>query len=279
MAENSKIQWTHHTFNPWREPLKWNRDAAAAGERRRVFCASLADVSKERSELAQSRMRLFQLIAQTPHLDWLLLTKRPEVALENWPLFAGYWAGACGDEAIVGRVAQNYVIPNVWLGVSVEDQAAADTRIPLLLQTPAKVRFLSVEPLLGPIDLPLCFHEADDPNQHDHSECAPIPDWVIVGGESGHQARPCQIEWIRSLVAQCKSAGVACFVKQLGAQPIERSDQRLCMSWPDPETRFQKGLPMPELHGVPVLLGDNKGGNESEWPADLRIRQFPTVAL
>ncbi len=198
----------------WRQPLKWEREAAQQleswkravqesrseydcvepYERPRVFCASLADVFEDRPELVAPRERLWALIASTPHLDWLLLTKRPEVALENWPLFAGYWASACGDEATVSRVAQSYVIPNVWLGVSVEDQAAADTRIPLLLQTPAKVRFLSVEPMLGPVDLTrlrlpggyvlnALTGERRDP-VGDNFVAGPRVDWVIIGGES-----------------------------------------------------------------------------------------------
>lgn len=203
----------------WRQPLKWDREARAAGERRRVFCASLADVFEERPELIVPRQRLFQLIGRTPNLDWLLLTKRPEVAVENWPLWAGYWASS-RDAETIQKVGETFILPNVWLGVSVEDQARADERIPLLLQVPAAVRFLSVEPLLGPIDLSECLGL--------NVRCSPFPDssgnvdipsgsfvdWVIVGGESGHDARPCRVEWVRSIVDQCRAAGAPCFVKQ-----------------------------------------------------------------
>lgn len=144
----------------WRLPLKWDRQAAKAGERRRVFCASLADVFEDRPELVSPRQRLFRLIGDTPYLDWLLLTKRPENVLrmthDEWcPPVPGHVSQNAGD-------GHSWKWPsNVWLGVSVEDQQRADERIPILLQTPAAVRFLSCEPLLGPLDLigspdPLC---------------------------------------------------------------------------------------------------------------------------
>lgn len=274
MGQQTGIEWCSHTFNPWRgctkvspgcthcyaetlskrnpkvlgewgpdgtrviasesmwkQPLKWDRAAEQAGERRRVFCASLADVFEDRKELNGPRERLFFLIEQTPHLDWLLLTKRPD--------FAHYWM--CEHYATPSN------LPNIWMGVSVEDQERANERIPELLRIPAAVRFLSVEPLLAPVDLTAraCF----------------AFDWVIIGGESGPGARPCHTEWIRSIRDQCRGAGVACFVKQLGSNsqnwvlpgvaPIV-VDDRHC-------TKFR----------------DKKGGNWSEWPEDLRVREFP----
>lgn len=125
------------TESYWRQPLKWNREAEKAGKRRRVFCASLADVFERRSELEQPRGGLFRLIAETPYLDWLLLTKRPENVnyLSPWGSEAWPWPS------------------NIWLGTSVENQEQADKRIPELLKVPARVRFLSCEPLLGPVDL------------------------------------------------------------------------------------------------------------------------------
>ena len=311
MAENSKIEWTHHTFNPWRGcekvspgcshcyaetlslrnpktlgvwgrggtrviaaesywrlPLKWDRDAAAAGERRRVFCASLADVFEGRPELARPRARLWNLIEVTPHLDWLLLTKRPENFHAMLP-----WLNGRRD-----------VQPNVWLGVSVEDQRRADERIPLLLRTPARVRFLSCEPLLGPVDLAAtgwwrcrgCGGVGTPENEVGMGRCGGCGreleardevgvDWVIVGGESGPGARPMRAEWARSLVRQCRDAGVACFVKQLGAGPVA-----------DPPA--ESGRHLRGDLGVRVLrLRDRKGGDPAEWPEDLRVRQFPEV--
>jgi protein gp37 len=123
----------------WRKPLAWNRAAAEAGQRRKVFCASLADVFEDRPDLHAPRQRLGELIAQTPNLDWLLLTKRPENL----------------DRLIVADRLWDHDNPLsiVWLGVSVEDQRYAEERIPLLLGVPASVRFLSCEPLLEALDL------------------------------------------------------------------------------------------------------------------------------
>lgn len=149
----------------------------------------------------------------------------------------------------------------MWLGVSVENQAAADERIPLLLQTPAAIRFLSCEPLLGPINL------AAPLRLSTHAECKIpgegwlcIPDnatghlsWVICGGESGRNARPFDVAWARSIIGQCRAAGVAPFVKQLGAWPFEG----------DPNLQ--------------IFLRDSHGGDMEEWPEDLRIREFPAT--
>lgn len=301
MAE-TKIEWCDYTFNPWtgctkvspgcancyaepiaqrfslgswgpsgvrkiasesywEQPFRWNRAAAKAGERRKVFCASMADVFEERPELREPRLRMFSIIGKTRHLDWLLLTKRPHFAFEHWPLFAGYWAGVMPKEywqeiSDGGRPTPTEM-PNVWLGVSVEDQKRADERIPLLLQTPASLRFASVEPLLGPVNLRMLGGL----------------DWVIVGGESGPKARPCNVEWIRSIIRQCEAANVACFVKQLGSRPLRRREVIL-----DDGQSLDDLLPQ---HSVATgkSLRDRKGGDPSEWPDDLRVRQFPEVGL
>ena len=288
MGENSKIEWTHHTFNPWigcakvspgcahcyaeelmatrynrvewgengtrvktgpsnwRKPLKWNREAEQAGERRRVFCASLADVFEGRRELIPWRVELFQLIDATPWLDWLLLTKRPEnisrmmpprVATDRQPIFPGC-PGPLGEP--VPCVIRTSKRINVWLGTSVENQDTAEQRIPHLLDAPAAVRFLSCEPLLGPINLDLWR--------------TPI-DWVIVGGESGWGARKCYVEWVRDIRDQCKAAGAACFVKQLGRFPDAEDDLNAVI--------------------LADTINDSKGGDWNEWPADLRVREFP----
>jgi protein gp37 len=144
----------------------------------------------------------------------------------------------------------------VWLGVSAEDQRRADERIPLLLRTPAAVRFVSAEPLLGPLDLSNWLRYAGCANGGRRCEltggpacrdgCFPL-DWLIVGGESGPGARPCDLRWIRSLAEQCRAGGVACFVKQLGARPVG-------MAW---------------------KIRDRKGGDWDEWTDDLRVRDFP----
>lgn len=267
MAANSKIEWTTHTFNPWRgctkispgcahcyaetlshrnpktlgiwgdngtrviaseamwrDPLKWDRLAKEAGERHRVFCASLADVFENRPELDKPRHRLFHLINQTKNLDWLLLTKRPENI-----------AKCCGGKD--GNAYRSWTEsppPNIWLGVSVENQAAADERIPILLKTPATVRFLSVEPLLSEVILHKYFAQCKCGHGHGFTACpnyggvaqtchkcdcanlSPMIDWVIVGGESGSNARPMHPDWVRSIRDQCGDAGVAFFFKQWG---------------------------------------------------------------
>jgi len=231
----------------WKQPLAWNRKATKEGRRLRVFCASMADVFEDRPELEMSRQRLWDLIEQTQQLDWLLLTKRPEnfAQMIPWPKVPSRkW-------------------PNVWLGVSVENQRYADERIPLLLQTPAAVRFISAEPLLGPVDLCLD-HECGDPPHH---RCPLIPDWVIVGGESGPGARPMRVEWARSLVRQCKVANVSCFVKQLGANYADEANG-VCGA----QTRW----PLDVLPSGPTRrLRDPKGGDPAEWDADLQIREMP----
>lgn len=240
----------------WREPLKWDREAAAAGERRRVFCASLADVFEDRPELVSPRQRLLRLMHDTPHLDWLLLTKRPggvvrlirECLDVDWPtcLIGGrnrdraYWYAA---DWINGKPPAN-----VWLGTSVEDQRRADERIPILNDIPARVRFISFEPLLGPIE-----------TQPDPHNLYGSIHWAIVGGESGPHARPCDLAWIRSIRDQCRSAGVPVFVKQLGARPVvDRNDE------------IGGGIHC----DLPLKLRDSKGGDPAEWPEDFP-REFP----
>lgn len=232
MAENSNIEWTDHTFNPWigcqkvspgcdhcyaetwdarglqgqakrwgphadrtrtsaanwRKPLAWDKAAAAAGKRARVFCASLADVFDNHSSIRlEWRDDLWKLIAATPNLDWLLLTKRPQNVARIVP----------------GWMAPHSWPENVWLGTTAENQTEADRRIPHLLAVPARVRFLSCEPLLGPVSL------------SSYGTGASI-NWVICGGESGTGARPMHPDWARSLRDQCQAAGVAFFFKQWG---------------------------------------------------------------
>lgn len=219
----------------WEEPLKWNAAAEKAGTRPRVFCASMADVFEEREDLVVPLARLMDLIRRTPNLDWLLLTKRPG----NW------WARLFGEgEEGEGTVleffrrlgrsgmpgtrgwemlewladwAQNRPPHNVWIGTTVEDQTRADERIPELLRIPARVRFLSCEPLLGPVDLSgaRLVHLAT-PFAHPGMHQTPLIDWVIAGGESGPQARPMHPDWARSLRDQCTAAGVPFFFKQWG---------------------------------------------------------------
>lgn len=202
----------------WNDPLRWNAEAERLGVRYRVFCASLADVFD--NEVPGSwRIDLLDLINRTPRLDWLLLTKRIgnahgmlNTATRNLTGAAPTWWSA---EAW----------PNVWLGATICNQAEADRDIPKLLATPARVRFLSIEPLLGPLDLR--FHIFSEPtgNFRTHAgkrqmELRKPADgglhWVIVGGESGPQARPMHPQWARNLRDQCADAGVPFLFKQWG---------------------------------------------------------------
>lgn len=199
------------------------------------------------------------------------------------------------DGSLIGRPAwPRRPLPNVWLGVSVENQAAADERIPHLLRTPAAVRFISCEPLLGPVNLgpwlgPWTCDKHDGksgPGSYCGSICrdyapygksrGPV-DWVIVGGESGPDSRHCRTEWVRSIVEQCKAASVACFVKQLGANVTTRLPD--FEDWPNhasgtgPVQFSGDGFGNYHVRG----LRDKKGGDIAEWPADLRVREFPAV--
>lgn len=197
----------------WAEPMKWNDEAAKAGLRKRVFCASMADVYEDHPQVRDARSQLFNLIVNTPYLDWLLLTKRPENIVR------------------MGPMAWRLTPPeNVWFGTSVENQEQADKRIPELLKVPAKVRFLSCEPLLGPVDLsPWMVFEG----QYEKAEwmlakwgaSQPL-DWVICGGESGPGARPMWPEWATDLRDQCIAAGIPYHFKQWGEyEPYEEDAQ------------------------------------------------------
>lgn len=254
MAENTNIEWDHATFNPWsgctkvspacdicyaevnysvkmrgvkwgkygnriiasdsmwKQPLAWNRKAIAEGVRKRVFCASLADVFEGPESMpdeawpavSDARERLGALIDATPWLDWLLLTKRPQNVLKYGPLGM--------------RWTQDGMPANVWIGTTVENQKYADERIPELLKIPATVRFLSIEPMLGPVDLSQFLECQCDVNGH----CGlclegPRSRWVICGGESGGlKARPMHPDWVRGLRDQCVAASVPFHFKQWG---------------------------------------------------------------
>jgi protein gp37 len=168
----------------WREPLAWNRAAERRGHRASVFCSSMADVYEDHPLIAQERAKLWPLIAATPWLNWLLLTKRPHNILKLSP-----WPGPFPD--------------NVWIGTSVGLQQRVEERLSALIRVPAVVRFLSCEPLLGPLDL---------------SPWLSAVQWVICGGESGAQARPMSLEWARAIRDQCQTAHVPFFFKQVGGR-------------------------------------------------------------
>lgn len=279
MSDVTKIEWTDYTWSPWEGCTKispgcvncyaetrnhrFGMDNWGKGKPRRLTVDwkkplrwdGLIAVRKE--NFAQQNLRVFPslcdwlddevpiqwlsdfmgLMLATPNLDWLLLTKRPE----NF-----FRVQHCLDDERAAMWFKEGSPPrNIWIGVSVEDQQRADERIPGLLKIPAAVRFLSVEPLLGPVQLEALRINTLMPG-------APGIDWVIIGGESGAGARPCNIEWLRLCIRQCRAAGVPVFVKQLGSNPVSnRGPQR-------------------------IKLRHNKGGDPFEWPEDLQVREFPS---
>jgi protein gp37 len=240
----------------WRQPFKWNRDAAKLGERHRVFCASLSDWLEDHPAWLEPRARLMSTIRQTEDLDWLLLTKRVgnfnhllrssieviERVLSGEKEFPSKLTAPIATHRMVTNWLHGKAPDNVWIGVSVENEETAWERIPVLQNTTARIRFLSVEPLLENVDLGDLFGIS----------------WLIVGGESGPKARPCNITWIRSIIQQCQSAGVPCFVKQLGSRPFEWNGEGVRY---DDHTYFK--------------VFDPKGGEPDEWPTDLCVREFP----
>lgn len=229
----------------------------------RVFVDSMSDLFHEDIPF-DFIDRVFAIMALVPQHTYQILTKRPERALaylSNPDRFLMVEETADLELQRLAGVGtfldtRRWPLPNVWLGSSVEDQSAANLRVPLLLQTPAAVRFLSCEPLLGPVDLDSREFLCADWRRK--LTIGTYVDWVIVGGESGTSARPFHLDWARAILAQCRAAGVACFIKQLGAKPLVISQAE-------------------KTRGAQVVLNlrDSHGGNMDEWPLDLRVREFP----
>ena len=351
MGDVTKIQWCHHTFNPWVgcskvhagcancyaeadmdkrrhfavwgtagtrvrttlanwvKVMKWNREAEAAGGRRRVFCASLADVFESWDgpilnhsgqkifigpdgetmataldiehggaikikegwrpmTLDDVRRDLFELIDNTPWLDWMLLTKRPENVSKMWPVLAGASLAENRARYDCGEIANLAFRDNVWIGTSVSNQATADTMLPELLMCRdlSPVLFVSAEPLLAAIDFQYVLHDGYQWDTLEGTRKGTITrdiipshslDLVIVGGESGPNARSCGVVWVRSIIEQCRETNVSCFVKQLGRDPF----------WSGPDVAA----------GWHRSFSDPKGGDPEQWPNDLRVRQIPIV--
>lgn len=290
MSDQTSIEWTQASWNPWHGCVKVSpgcklcymyRDKARYGqdptkvtrskttfndplkwrEPRLIFTCSWSDFLI--AEADGWRADAWGIIRRTPWHTYQILTKRPE----RFPLClpADWGAG----------------YPNVWLGVSVENQALADERIPLLLQMPAAVRFVSAEPLLGPVNLRSHFMSCERPadcecgHGHGFTRCPNYGGvaqachrsdcrcerfrrvngihWAIVGGESGPGARPFNWMWADDLIKQCRGAGVSCFIKQLGSNPVGGMGDR-------------------------IPLKDRKGGDWNEWMPGLRVREFPVTA-
>lgn len=214
----------------WKKVRSWNNHAGRNGIRPRVFCASLSDWLDSEVPI-EWLVDLLDLVRTTPHLDWLLLTKRPEnwygrihaalahaegiKDLDGWEGFTETDLGNWLNDWT--RTDSEGIPTNIWIGTTVENQEYADKRIPELLKIPARVRFLSCEPMVGPVNLTisggLALAGLDGKTNID---------WVIVGGESGPGARAMPEQWAGSLRTQCEAAGVAFWMKQMGGSPNSR---------------------------------------------------------
>lgn len=245
------------------EPLHWRKP-------RRVFVNSMSDLFHENLPYPDI-LHIFQTMGKCPRHTFQILTKRSAKMRELLSLFwwrnLGHSPAMGGDhwvKVIAGeqRAGDQNFLPNVWLGVSVENQQTADERIPLLLQTPAALRFVSYEPALGQVDFTAlngriggtrldCLSGRWD----DDDSCGESVDWIIVGGESGPGARPFHLEWAREAIRQCKAAGVPVFVKQLGSRLVGETADLIYLA----------------------SMDSRKGGDWDQWPPDLRIRQFPDI--
>lgn len=310
MSENTKIEWADHSWSPWRgctkvspgcqncyaetlsrrnpsvlgnwgkgaqrvlaknwsDPAKWNSRTEPGDQFPKVF-PSLCDWLDDEVPIAWTA-RFLHLVYKTPYLDWLLLTKRPE----NWDRRLLEAAQELSDHSPaashwIALWRRGQAPRNVWFGVSVEDQPRT-SRIKHAIRIPAAVRWVSAEPLIAPVDFTNVYF--DDTKATENvlnnrvSEFAaktlgPTPlnriDWIVVGGESGPKARGCNVSWVREIVLQGKAWGVPVFVKQLGAKP--------CVT---------------HKHGSTVPPDDfrafshPKAGDPSEWPEDLRVREYP----
>lgn len=289
----------------WNEPFKWNKkpwicecqSTSHLGlgtkcwqghtyHRRRIFATSLSDWLHPNLPVA-TLARFLDTIRRCQDCDFLLCTKRPELFVHRLQAAEDAWAKISDSaEETCDWCYQWWTGAesprNIWVLTSAEDQKRADERIPHLLKIPAVVRGLSCEPLIEPLDLKLARPCDQDCQEYQDAECPSTAGkcvmqrnhvgWVIVGGESGKDARPCNVEWIRSIRDQCQAAVVPVFVKQLGSNSTIQVK---------PPSEVVGGA----LDGM-VFSGrcrvkrkHPKGGDPSEWPEDLRVQQFPQLPL
>ncbi len=263
MGKESSIQWTDSTWNPfhgcrkvsegckycymYRDKERYGQDPTVVLKSKgnfnmplkykdplKIFTCSWSDFFIEEGD--QYRDELWDIIKRTPQHTYQILTKRPERIKDHLP---SDWGTG---------------YKNVWLGVSAENQERAEQRISILLTIPSHVRFVSAEPLLGPIDL-TSFSETwsaySNVNFNDIKRAIEKLDWIIIGGESGNDKgkylyRDCKIDWIKSLLQQCKKYETPIFIKQMGTHLAKELD-----------------------------LSDRHGGDMEEWPEVFQIRQFP----
>lgn len=262
----------------WKAPLRWNSECEVHPDYRHKVFPSLCDWLDDEVPI-EWLADFLRLIHDTPNIDWLLLTKRPE------NFFQRLTQVNTSVRGLIDRARNNEEVAklavwveywrtgvkapgNVWFGTSVENQAMADKRIPELLKIPARIRFLSVEPMLGPIEFSDVTKRSDAVMQLGKAALDGIH-WVIFGGESGPKARWCNVEWIRDGVRQCRAAEVAPFVKQLGSDPRYDTDGDVVLSG------AIQGSSKVRINNAPLDLKDTKGGDISEFPEDLRVREFP----
>lgn len=281
---NDKGRWAGNVVtvpDALMDPFRWKRP-------RKVFVNSMSDLFHEDVPFDFAD-RVFAVMALTRRHTYQILTKRTE-RMAEYVLRTGrsieFLEKAARELGYTlkfeGIGLTPWPLPNVWLGTSVEDQQRADERIPHLLKCAAAVRFLSCEPLLGAVDLSevagdnACTWNVLAGRNTWNGRAVPRISWVIAGGESGPASRPCNVEWIRSIVTQCKAANTPCFVKQLGASVRMRFDD-----W------NENFMPLTDKHDI-VLDTENrewgtwrgqdrKGGDPEEWPEDLRVREFPQL--
>ena len=266
MGTDTKIEWCDHTFNPWRgcakispgcdhcyaaqmagrnpavlgqwgpkgtrpiaceaywaQPEKWHRQAVKAGRRAKVFVASMADFHEHlpgMPAIQEARERTYGLVSRCTALDWLFLTKRPEHVWHQWPKSWRF----------------NGPPANLWLGISAENASTLHTRSSRLEVISAEVRFISLEPLLAPVDLYWNVEGSEEPTL----------DWVIVGCESGPRCRPCELHWVETILVECMQFGIPVFVKQLPADRVK------C---PSPTAGVCR--------------------HPEHWPANLRVQEWP----
>lgn len=311
-------RWTGEVrFLPERltEPLKWKKAA-------RIFVNSMSDLFHENVS-AFDVARVFAVMAEASRHTFQVLTKRParmRALLSSEMFWSDVDAAWCrlfsGDRTDeehdgVANMLMERRLPNVWPGVSVEDQQSADERIPLLLECPAALRWVSYEPAIGPVDFrrymwpvhprwPAPYRTPEEARAAGakvtmHRQALVLQgsrflDWIVVGGESGPGARPFDVAWARSTIDQCRDAGVRGFVKQLGAHVLTRNDDNFTIEEEPMDPDFP-GWPLHLEHenrvetteryqGAParVRLRDRKGGDMSEWRTDLHVREYPKGA-
>lgn len=250
---NGQVDFSEHSLLV---PLKWKKP-------RRIFVNSMSDLFHENVP-DEWIDKIFAVMALAPRHTFQILTKRPKRMLEY---FSAYHASVveltrarlaidrCSAEMNGGSFHGNgWPLPNVWLGVSVEDQETADERIPLLLQVPAAIRFVSYEPALAPVNFRLGIYQLVSGGSQGISLVG--LDWIIVGGESGPNARPFDFVWARQVISQCRASETKCFIKQLGSKargPLGQAPYSEAMN-----------------------LKDRAGADPSEWPKDLRVQEFPS---